>query len=624
MSKTNQISEHINDISNYLTPSQRKRLERKVKKNANNEQPTYAKSERHHQNKISSIRQIIPKNQTQKYLLECLEYYNQNIIFGPAGVGKAQPLDSKVMTIDGWKLMKDINLYDLVLGEDGKYHNVTGIFPQGEMEVVKITFEDGRTAECTYNHLWNIYCIDYPERNRVIDTTELIRKLNKKAYRNRLYVPLITPNDNTWDEEELPIHPYILGVILGDGHISNEGAVKITSADTEIINRVTEFLPNDAIIKQTDDIEYAVLNKIQNRKGNIIKNNIKLFGLNGKKSYEKFIPQIYLNSSLSQRIELLKGLFDTDGTVGKNGDISYCTTSPYLANQVQDLIRSIGGLCKMTTRIPSYTYDGEKKKGRLAYNLNIRLKDRHVLFSLPRKLERLSSDYQYNDCLRLRVVSIEPTRITECQCIMVDSISHLYITDNYVVTHNTYITTTFAAQLYIKREVDKIVITRPTVAVETSIGFFPGTIEEKMSVWLAETIGILKQTLGSEAYEIAMKHGDIEIVPFEVIRGRSLNNSFILLTEAQNTTVKEMKAFVTRTGENSRVVIDGDINQSDIGPDNGLSWGIKMVKKFKSLSELTGIIEFNSDDIVRSGLCGAWVKAIENTEKQVKELVYHQ
>lgn len=180
-------------------------------------------------------------------------------------------------------------------------------------------------------------------------------------------------------------------------------------------------------------------------------------------------------------------------------------------------------------------------------------------------------------------------------------------------TGKTFCTVTFAAQAYIKKEVEKIVITRPTVAVETSIGFFPGPLEEKMGVWLAETIGILKMTLGPEAYEIALKHGDIEIVPFEVIRGRSLNNSFILLTEAQNTTIKEMKAFVTRTGENSKVVIDGDINQSDIGPNNGLVWAINMIKKYDSLSDLTGITEFTSDDIVRSGLCGAWVRAIEHT-----------
>jgi len=188
-------------------------------------------------------------------------------------------------------------------------------------------------------------------------------------------------------------------------------------------------------------------------------------------------------------------------------------------------------------------------------------------------------------------------------------------------TGKTYVTTTFAAHEFIKGNYDKIIITRPTVAVETSIGFFPGTLEEKMSVWLAETINILKMHMGPEAYGIALKNGDIEIVPFEVIRGRSLNNSLILLTEAQNTTVKEMTAFVTRTGENSKVVIDGDIRQSDIGTSNGLEWALRMVNKYKSLGELTGIAEFDSDDIVRSGLCGAWVRAIEKQYDTNPELV---
>lgn len=178
-------------------------------------------------------------------------------------------------------------------------------------------------------------------------------------------------------------------------------------------------------------------------------------------------------------------------------------------------------------------------------------------------------------------------------------------------TGKTYVTTTYAAQEYIKGNFDKIIITRPTVAVETSIGYFPGTLEEKMSVWLAETINVLKQTLSPEGYGIALKNGDIEIVPFEVIRGRSLNRAIILLTEAQNTTVKEMMAFVTRTGEDSQVVIDGDIRQSDIGESNGLKWALNTVKNNKSLYDMTGMVEFESSDIVRSGLCGAWVKAIE-------------
>jgi phosphate starvation-inducible PhoH-like protein len=188
-------------------------------------------------------------------------------------------------------------------------------------------------------------------------------------------------------------------------------------------------------------------------------------------------------------------------------------------------------------------------------------------------------------------------------------------------TGKTYITTTYAAQEFIKGNFDKIIITRPTVAIETSIGFFPGTLEEKMAVWLAETINILKQTLSPEGYGIALKNGDIEIVPFEVIRGRSLNKSIILLTESQNTTVKEMAAFVTRTGQDSKVIIDGDIRQSDITGKNGLVWALDMIDHNPGLAALSGMVEFDSDDIVRSGLCGAWVKAIEKQFSPKAEVV---
>lgn len=606
--------ETMNSISDLLTPAQLRRLERKNKKMNKNEQPTHEKTERHHQSRVQQLRPIVPLNQKQQYLLDDLHDYDQVLVYGPAGTGKAQPLTSKIMTNNGWKLMGDIAIGDMVLGEDGTYNPVSGIFPQGEQEVFRITFEDGRTAECTSDHLWNIYCHDYPERNRIINTTELSRKLNKKAYAKRLYVPLISPNTNTWPTKELPIHPYVLGVILGDGHVSVDGYVAITTADQDIVDRVTKFLPRDTIIAPVagDHLEFAIRNKVKYSKyGNTVKAAMISLGINGKKSFNKIIPTEYLNGSLEQRFELLKGLIDTDGYIGSTGDISYCTTSSIMANQIRELIWSLGGLCKIKTRLPSYTYKGEKKTGRLAYNLSIRLKNRHNLVSLPRKLERLSVNYQYNESLRLKVCNIERIRLEECQCIMIDSQTHLYVTDNYVVTHNTYITTTYAAQEFIKGNFDKIIITRPTVAIETSIGFFPGTLEEKMAVWLAETINILKQTLSPEGYGIALKNGDIEIVPFEVIRGRSLNKSIILLTEAQNTTVKEMAAFVTRTGQDSKVVIDGDIRQSDIGDKNGLVWALDMIDRNPGLAALSGMVEFDSDDIVRSGLCGAWVKAIE-------------
>ena len=213
-----------------------------------------------------------------------------------------------------------------------------------------------------------------------------------------------------------------------------------------------------------------------------------------------------------------------------------------------------------------------------------------------------------------RVMSLKPIQAkTPNQATLLDCLKNF---DQVVVfgpagTGKTYCATTYAAQEFIKGNIERIVITRPNKEIENSLGFFPGSIQEKLGVWLAETISILRQTLGSEAYEIALKNGDIEMVPFEVMRGRSFNNSIILVTEAQNTTIKEMTAFVTRTGEGSKVVIDGDLRQSDIGGDNGLKWVVNMIKNNSTLRELSGMVEFTSADIVRSGLCGAWVRAIE-------------
>jgi phosphate starvation-inducible PhoH-like protein len=180
-------------------------------------------------------------------------------------------------------------------------------------------------------------------------------------------------------------------------------------------------------------------------------------------------------------------------------------------------------------------------------------------------------------------------------------------------TGKTFVTTMYAAQEFVRGRYDKIVITRPNKGTGESLGFYPGSIIEKMSPWLAETISIIKEVMSPAAYDIALADGLIEIVPFEIVRGRSFRNTIILLTEAQNTTIVEMKAFVTRTGEDSKVIIDGDILQSDIGPENGLVWALEMVERNKPLSELSGVVKFNSDDCVRSGLCAAWVAAIEKT-----------
>lgn len=177
-------------------------------------------------------------------------------------------------------------------------------------------------------------------------------------------------------------------------------------------------------------------------------------------------------------------------------------------------------------------------------------------------------------------------------------------------TGKTFITVAHAADMFNHGAIKKIVITRPVVGCGPTIGLLPGTLEEKMQVWLAESINILKDRLGEGIYEIARKRGEIEIAALEHIRGRSFSNAFILVTEAQNTTVEEMISLVTRVGEGSKIVLDGDVRQTDIKKENGLFWAQGMIKQTPALGRRSGLVDFTINDVVRSGLCADWVRAI--------------
>ncbi len=173
-------------------------------------------------------------------------------------------------------------------------------------------------------------------------------------------------------------------------------------------------------------------------------------------------------------------------------------------------------------------------------------------------------------------------------------------------TGKTWLAATYAADLFRNRQIDKIILTRPNIPCGRSLGYFPGTLEAKFGPWATPVIEAIKERIGTAAYEIALKHGDIELVPFEVMRGRSWKNAFILLDEAQNTTPAEIKMFLTRIGEDCTVVINGDVSQCDLDRGSGLSTVIHLIKS-QMLS--VPVIEFGPDDIVRSGICAMWVKA---------------
>jgi phosphate starvation-inducible protein PhoH and related proteins len=173
-------------------------------------------------------------------------------------------------------------------------------------------------------------------------------------------------------------------------------------------------------------------------------------------------------------------------------------------------------------------------------------------------------------------------------------------------TGKTYISATHAARLFESQIVERIILTRPNVASGRSLGFFPGTMEEKIAPWVVPFTEVFEEHLGKDATEIAMKKGNIQIVPFEVMRGRTFKNAFVILDEAQNATAHELKMFLSRIGENAQAVLNGDISQSDLRNESGLKVIIDLIQKQKLP---VPVIEFTLDDIVRSDICAMWIKA---------------
>jgi len=175
----------------------------------------------------------------------------------------------------------------------------------------------------------------------------------------------------------------------------------------------------------------------------------------------------------------------------------------------------------------------------------------------------------------------------------------------YSGTGKTYIAATFAANMYATKQIDKIVITRPIVSVGKDLGHFPGTLEEKMTPWVAPVLEVLVDQLGKGVVETAVKNGNIEVAPLSTMRGRSFKNAFIILDEASNTTIPEMLMFLTRIGKNCKVVINGDVRQRDIKEQSGLAKVFHLIKKYNMSIP---VVEFEVDDIVRSDLVKEWIK----------------
>ncbi|HEX8253759.1 MAG TPA: replicative DNA helicase [Thermoanaerobaculia bacterium] len=358
------------------------------------------------------------------------------ILAARPSMGKAQPLDSKVLTRRGWTCMGSLQIGDELASVDGAESRVVGVFPQGEREVYRVTFSDGRSAECCLEHLWRVSYRTWREP-RVLSTEKLIEMLQRKRYRGRLYVE--TFSGEFGNDADLPVDPWLLGVLLGDGTTHGSG-VGFSTASAELLQRVGDVVGNDFDVTTSGGYDYRIVQKGPKTRGrgyrteNPLKVALESLGLWDRRAHDKFIPKRYFSSSLQSRAQLLKGLLDTDGWVERWGSVRFASSSEQLAQDVVELVRSIGGTASYFSKRTSYTYDGEHRMGRPSYVCNIQLPAGAQMQLLQAKEARRKASVRQR---RLTIRSIEPTRFTQTQCIAVSHPSRLYITDGFTVTHNT-------------------------------------------------------------------------------------------------------------------------------------------------------------------------------------------
>jgi phosphate starvation-inducible PhoH-like protein len=172
-------------------------------------------------------------------------------------------------------------------------------------------------------------------------------------------------------------------------------------------------------------------------------------------------------------------------------------------------------------------------------------------------------------------------------------------------TGKTFVAASLACEALMSDQVERIIITRPCVEAGEALGFMPGDLSEKFAPYFAPVRQVLERRLGRGAVEMYLKSEKILILPLAHMRGWTLENAFVLLDEAQNTTPAQMKLFLTRLGEHTTMVIDGDIEQSDIEGLSGLEDSIRRLYRLDGVS----VVEFDDDDIVRSGLTKEIIKA---------------
>jgi len=458
------------------------------------------------------LMQDIPlKLQPYPYQRQGIAYgiVHRRFINGDApGLGKSQPLTAKIATPDGWKFMFEMKVGDTIFGSNGKPQAIEAIFPQGIRPVYRVTMNDGTSTECDEEHLWMVR--DRNRKNRgtgwtVKPLSEIIamgvlEKTSEKRIASgrkpvlKFEIPLAQPVEYT--EKQYFIHPYIMGMILGDGSLCGEVAcISIPDFEQESVKRISDLLPPDLklwVNKYACCPQYYFTQTKTTRK-NPFMEEIRRLGLNVK-GENKFIPVEYLQGSIEQRRQLLCGLMDSDGSIAK-GRVTFHSMCFGLVSGVQELVQSLGGQAIVRK------YDRGWKG--IEWQVNVRV------FECPFILERKRIQWSVSkkNYAQRRIQSVEYIGGKECQCIRVSSPDRLYLTDDFIVTHNTC----------------------QAIATAIAIGDFPVIVicpsslkinwEREWAMWSGHKATVLSDSIKNTWYNLfTMGFADVFIVNYESLK----------------------------------------------------------------------------------------------------------
>ena len=584
----------------------------------------------------------------QKAFIDLALHKDTKIVFlsGPAGTSKAQPLDAQILTPNGWDVMENIKEGDYVYGSNGKPTKVLSIHPQGLQDIYKVSFSDGTSTECTKDHLWltktyneRAYLKNFESRNKrrkkknkpeyahkdpeyvescingtVKPLEEIMNTVDvgngKKPHKNHT-IPLIS-EPLQFEEKPHVISPYIMGILLGDGCLRTQ--VMFTTADKEILDRVTKEAPESIKVVKAHNIDYRFIGTEHAK--NPFLEEIRRMNLAGTYSDSKFIPHEYLFDSAANRLELLKGLMDSDGFVAnrvrssKTNAVGFGTASKQLAEGVRFLVESLGGVATLKKYKTKFTHKGEHKQGKDVYQLFLNIPVNP--FYLTRKSIMFKERVKYFPARY--ITSVEFVGQKPAQCILVEDSNHLYLTNNCIVTHNTILAVYSALLLLDQKRVSDVVYVRTIIESATqSLGSLPGDVGDKFCMFASVLNDKLEELLPAGDIKRLTADERVKGIPVNYLRGASYNAKAVILDEFQNATFQEILTSLTRIGKFTKYFVLGDPMQTDLKhkEQSGFKPMFDIFNTEEAKAQGIHCVEFTKEDIMRSEILKFIIDQVE-------------